>query len=147
MTPYITTSESVMRRKVFPLHHTSPIRSIRGNGITAGEACERQTPPAGRDAAHRVALEGLEGPVAAQATHVDAHVGAAGGEGGVVLPVHVQGRRCVSGAERTLALMRRHQSAAGRRRGKKVFCINSRFDTHPSGRGTAAWLPPCERPK
>lgn len=39
-------------------------------------------------------LEGLEGPVAAEATHVDAHVGAAGGEGGVVLPVHVQGRRC-----------------------------------------------------
>ena len=38
-----------------------------------------------------MALEGLEGPVAAEATHVDAHVRAAGGEGGVVLPVHIQG--------------------------------------------------------
>ena len=41
-----------------------------------------------------MSLKGLEGPVAAEATHVDAHIGAAGGEGGVVLPVHVQGRSC-----------------------------------------------------
>lgn len=37
-----------------------------------------------------MALEGLEGPVAAKATHVNAHVCAAGGEGGVVLPVDIQ---------------------------------------------------------
>jgi len=48
----------------------------------------------GSEAAYRVALEGLEGPVAAQPAHVDAHVRAAGGEGGVVLPVYVQGGRC-----------------------------------------------------
>lgn len=41
-------------------------------------------------AVYRVALEGLEGPVAAEATHVDAHVCAAGGKGGVVLPVDIQ---------------------------------------------------------
>lgn len=41
-----------------------------------------------------MSLEGLEGPVAAETTHVDAHICAAGGEGGVVLPVHVQGWSC-----------------------------------------------------
>lgn len=41
-----------------------------------------------------MALESLEGPVAAKATHVDAHVCAAGGEGGVVLPVHIQRWSC-----------------------------------------------------
>lgn len=41
-----------------------------------------------------MSLEGLEGSVAAETTHVDAHVSAAGGEGGVVLPVHVQGWSC-----------------------------------------------------
>ena len=40
---------------------------------------------------YRVSLEGLERAVAAQPTHMDAHVRAAGGKGGVVLPVHVQG--------------------------------------------------------
>lgn len=45
-------------------------------------------------AVYRVALESLEGPVAAEATHVDAHVCAAGGEGGVVLPVDIQRRSC-----------------------------------------------------
>lgn len=43
---------------------------------------------------YRMALEGLEGPVAAEATNVDAHVCAAGGEGGVVLPVHIQSWSC-----------------------------------------------------
>lgn len=85
----------------------------QGSAGPSGRADWRATP---RDAAYCVALEGLEGPVAAEATHVDAHVGAAGGEGGVVLPVDVQGRRCVerNGAERALALMRRRQSAAAR---------------------------------
>lgn len=41
-----------------------------------------------------MALEGLEGPVAAEAANVDAHVCAAGGEGGVVLPVDVQSWGC-----------------------------------------------------
>lgn len=41
-------------------------------------------------AAYRVALEGLEGPVAAKSTYVDAHVCATGGKGGVVLPVNIQ---------------------------------------------------------
>lgn len=41
-----------------------------------------------------MSLEGLEGSVAAETAHVDAHVRAAGGEGGVVLPVHVQGWSC-----------------------------------------------------
>ena len=43
---------------------------------------------------YRVALECLEGPVAAKATHMDAHVCAAGGKGGVVLPVNIQCRGC-----------------------------------------------------
>jgi len=62
----------------------------RGGG---GSAARGQRSDAER-AAHRVALEGLEGPVAAKATHVDAHVRAAGGEGGVVLPVDIQCRGC-----------------------------------------------------
>lgn len=41
-----------------------------------------------------MSLEGLEGSVAAETAHVDAHVCTAGGEGGVVLPVHVQGWSC-----------------------------------------------------
>lgn len=45
-------------------------------------------------AVYRVSLEGLEGSVAAETAHVDAHVCTAGGEGGVVLPVHVQGWSC-----------------------------------------------------
>lgn len=49
---------------------------------------------AAKTATYRVSLEGLEGPVAAEATHVDAHICAAGGKGGVVLPVHVQGWSC-----------------------------------------------------
>ena len=47
-------------------------------------------PPEG---AHRVSLEGLDGPVLAQLAHVDAHVRAAGRKRVVTLPVHVQGRR------------------------------------------------------
>lgn len=43
-----------------------------------------------KKAVYRVALEGLEGPVAAEATYVNAHVCAAGGEGGIVLPVNIQ---------------------------------------------------------
>lgn len=62
--------------------------SWRG-GVGGGGTTTRQKEPF-----YRVSLEGLEGPVAAQATHVDAHVCAAGGEGGVVLPVHVQSWSC-----------------------------------------------------
>ena len=46
------------------------------------------------NAAHRVALEGLEGAVAAKATYMDAHVSAAGGKRGVVLPVDIQRWGC-----------------------------------------------------
>lgn len=45
-------------------------------------------------AAHRVALEGLEGPVTAKATYMNAHVCAAGGKCGVVLPVDIQCWSC-----------------------------------------------------
>lgn len=47
-------------------------------------------------AAHRVPLKGLERTLTSQAAHMDAHVSAAGGEGAVVLPVHVQRRSCES---------------------------------------------------
>lgn len=43
---------------------------------------------------YRVTLEGLDGPVLAQLTHMDAHVGAAGGKRVVALPVHIQSRGC-----------------------------------------------------
>lgn len=46
---------------------------------------------------HRVSLECLDRPVLSQLTDVDAHVSAAGGEGVVALPVHVQGRSCRGG--------------------------------------------------
>lgn len=39
-----------------------------------------------------VALEGLDGLVLAQLTHMDALVSGAGGKGSVGLPVHIQGR-------------------------------------------------------
>lgn len=47
-----------------------------------------------KKADYRVALEGFEGSVAAEATHVDTHISAAGGKGGVVLPVDIERRGC-----------------------------------------------------
>lgn len=44
------------------------------------------------DRAYCVSLECLDGSVLAQFAHMNAHVCAAGGEGVVALPVHVQSR-------------------------------------------------------
>lgn len=43
---------------------------------------------------HRVSLERFDGAVAAEPADVNTHVRAAGGKGGVVLPVHVESRGC-----------------------------------------------------
>lgn len=96
-------------------------------------------------------LEGLQRPVTAEATHVDAHVRAAGGEGGVVLPVDVQGRRCVNSfiylflkAEHTVALMRRFLSAAGQGDVQKttVFCIKQQVWSVPEWKGNCCLASP-----
>ena len=63
-----------------------------------------------------MSLEGFHGAVTAEPADVDAHVGAAGGEGGVVLPVHVQGGGC-------------GRDTAGRRHGLAVHQAPGWFTT------------------
>lgn len=65
-----------------------------GWGSSQPSAHTREPEPRPGSRPHRVPLEGLHGAVAAEPAHVDAHVGAAGGEGGVALPVHVERGGC-----------------------------------------------------
>lgn len=57
-------------------------------------AASHEPSPRVRTGAYCVSLEGFDGAVAAESADVDAHVCAAGREGRVVLPVHVQGGGC-----------------------------------------------------
>lgn len=50
--------------------------------------------PVLRSHTYGVSLEGFDGAVTAESADVDTHVGAARGEGRVVLPVHIERGRC-----------------------------------------------------
>lgn len=85
--------------------------------------------------AHRVSLECLDRPVLSELTDVDAHICAARGEGVVALPVHVQGRSCREETRSQSGDLQLDQ------------CGERWKNTNLSGRGTAAWLLPCGRPR
>lgn len=110
-----------------------------------------------------MALEGLEGPVAAKATYVDAHVCAAGGKGGVVLPVDIQCWGCgifeCTGLH-SLRVVRFTSTTVQPQLSRKHFAsdlLSTMISFYCSGymanslylseKGTAAWLLLCVHPK
>lgn len=95
-----------------------------------------------------MALEGLEGPVAAEATNVDAHVCAAGGEGGVVLPVDIQSRGCGIFVRTRLYLRGGKTQLSGNVATVGFYCCGGKVSwPYLSEKGTAAWLLLCAHPK
>lgn len=101
------------------------------------------------DSVYRMALEGLEGPVAAEATNVDAHVCAAGGEGGVVLPVDIQ---CWGCGIYICMNIRSHLRGGRTQPSWDVAAVGFHCSgckvswLYLSEKGTAAWLLLCVHP-